>query len=205
MRIAFWLVPLLAVVGCHLCSPDVKTPLPSPARTATPVPSAPVQSGSIPVSPANSSISFTGSTAITSHAGHFDSFEGTLEAPTEDPKDLKIRVAVNMDSTSTKIGLLTKHLKNEDFFDVPRYPNSEFVLDGISPSAEAGRYTVTGKLTLHGVQRPLSFPARIAITPEEVSFEGTMTIRQSEFGMLEAARKTKDDVPVTVSIRCRRR
>ena len=145
-----------------------------------------------------------GKNAIASQSGHFESFDGTLEAPTSDPKGVKIRVVVNMDSTATKIGLLTKHLKGEDFFDVARHPNSEFVLDGISPSGEAGRYQVSGKLTLHGVQQAIAFPARISVTPEEIAFDATITVRQTEFGMTEAAKKTKDEVPVTISIRGRR-
>ena len=64
---------------------------------------------------------------------------------------------------------------------------------------------MAGQLTLHGVQRPVAFPARVAIAPEEVSFDATLTVRQTEFGMAEAAKKTKDEVPVTVSIRGRRR
>lgn len=64
---------------------------------------------------------------------------------------------------------------------------------------------MSGKLTLHGVQRPVSFPARIAVTPEEVSFDATMTVRQTDFGMTEAAKKAKDDVQVTVSIHGRRK
>jgi len=49
------------------------------------------------------------------------------------------------------------------------------------------------------------FPARIAIAAEEVSFDATMTVRQSEFGMTEGAKKTKDEVPVAISIRGRRK
>ena len=45
---------------------------------------------------------------------------------------------------------------------------------------------------------------RKSVTPDEVTFDGTMTVRQSEFGMNEAARKTKDEVPVQVSFRGRR-
>ena len=189
------------MAGCELCSSgNVKpTRLPTDASGT-----APARPGVIAISPANTSIAFTGSTSLTSHTGHFDSIDGTLEVPTDDPKDVKIRVAVDMDSTSTKIGLLTKHLKAEDFFDVSRYPKAEFVLDNISPLAEAGRYQVAGKLTLHGVQKPVSFPAHIAVTPQEVSFEATMTVRQTDFGMTEAAKKTKDEVPVTVSIHVRR-
>jgi polyisoprenoid-binding protein YceI len=196
------MVPLaVAIVGCELCSRgDVKPTRPPTATVAVPLPS-----GVIPVSPANTSITFTGSTALTSHTGHFEAFEGTFEAPTDDPKDIKIRVAVTMDSTTTKIGLLTRHLKDEDFFDVVRYPTSEFVLDQINLTGEPGLYQVTGELTLHGVRRPVTFPARIAITHEEVSFDATMTVRQAEFGMTEAAKKTRDEVPVRISIRGRRK
>jgi polyisoprenoid-binding protein YceI len=159
----------------------------------------------IPISPANTSITFTGSTSLASHTGHFEAFEGTLEVLSDDPKNWKIHVAVNMDSTTTKIGLLTRHLKSDDFFDVARYPKSEFILDGISQSGQAGLYQVSGKLTLHGMQQPVTFPARISVTPEEVTFDATMTVRQTDFGMIEAAKKTKDEVPVTVSIRGRRK
>jgi polyisoprenoid-binding protein YceI len=193
-----WLVPLaVAIVGCELCSRgDVKPIRPPTATAAVPLPS-----GVIPVSPANTNITFTGSTALTTHTGHFGVFEGTLEAPTEDPRDIKIRVVVTMDSTTTKIGLLTRHLKDVDFFDVARYPTSEFVLSHIAQTGEPGQYQVSGELTMHGVQRPVTFPAHIAITHEEVSFDATMTVRQTEFGMTEAAKKTRDEVPVTISIR----
>ena len=202
MKSWHWLAPLaLATVGCHLGSTGgVKPPRP-PATTQNVAPARP---GMILISPANTDIGFTGSTALVSHSGHFEAFDGTWEVPSDDPKDMTIRVAVDMASTTTKIGLLTRHLKAEDFFDVAHYPTSEFVLDSVRPSGEAGRYQVSGKLSLHGVQRPVAFPARITVTPEEVSFDATMTVRQTEFGMTEAAKKTKDDVPVTVSIRGRR-
>jgi len=64
---------------------------------------------------------------------------------------------------------------------------------------------ISGHLTLHGVRKAISFPARIAVTPDEVTFDATITLLQTEFGMTEAAKKTKDEVPVTVSIRGRRR
>ena len=198
-----WLMPLAFVmVGCQLFSHiDVKPTRPTnPTSTA-----APARPGVIAISPANASIAFTGSTSLTSQSGHFEVFEGTLEVPTDDPKDIKIQVSVDMNSTTTKIGLLTKHLKSDDFFDVAHHPKSEFALDSIAPSNEAGRYQVSGKLTLHGVQKPISFPARITCMPDEVSFDATMTIHQAEFGMIEAAKKTKDEVPVTVSIRGRRK
>ncbi len=201
MKVLLPVVPLmLAVVGCHLFSRDAVKPPPAASGPA------PVRPGVIAISPANTTIAFTGSTALASQSGHFAAFDGTLELPTDDPKDLRIRVAVDMDSTTTKIGLLTRHLKAEDFFDVARYPKAEFVLDGVAPPLDkSANYPVSGHLTLHGVRKAISFPARIAVTPDEVTFDATIPLLQTEFGMTEAAKKTKDEVPVTVSIRGRRR
>jgi len=69
---------------------------------------APVQAGVIAISPENSKIEFTGATSLMSQTGHFDAFTGTLEMPTEIPKDASIRMLVDMDSTVMNIGLLTK-------------------------------------------------------------------------------------------------
>ncbi len=207
MKPFYLLIPLALAVGCHLFSSKGDKPAGAPVTHAGSLPDSAdgmPRTGGIPISPANTNIAFTGSTALASQSGRFERFEGALEAPTQDPKDLKIRVTIDMQSTTTKIGLLTKHLKGEDFFDVAHFPTAAFVLDSVKPTGAAGQFQVSGQLTLHGVQRPVAFPARIAIAPDTVSFDATMTISQTEFGMTEAARKTKDEVPVTVSIRAKR-
>jgi polyisoprenoid-binding protein YceI len=193
---------VLAAFGCHWCDSGTRTAQPPAAPTAVPV--RPVQPGVLPISPANASIEFTGSTSLMSQTGRFAGFDGTLEMPTADPKDARIHVTIDVNSTTTNVGLLTKHLKGEDFFDVAHYPTAEFESERITPTAEAGRYQIVGQLALHGVRKAIAFPARIVVTPSEVVFDGTLTIRQSEFGMIEAARKTKDDVPVKVSVHARR-
>ena len=197
------LVPTLTLVlfGCRLCEPGDG---PKAAHSPSPASVAPIRPGVIPITAANASIKFTGSTSLMSQEGRFTAFDGAMEVPTTDPKDTTIRVKVDMASTTTNIALLTKHLKGEDFFDVARYPTAEFVSERIVPTSEAGHYQVTGRFTLHGVSQSVTFPARIVLTGDEVAFDATLTLSQTAFGMTEAARKTKDEVPVTVSVRGRR-
>jgi polyisoprenoid-binding protein YceI len=109
-------------------------------------------------------------------------------------------------SIRTKIGLLTTHLKRDDFLDVERFPTATFALSGIEPAAgpDGGTHRITGVFTIHGVTQQISFPARIVVTPETATLDGTFTISQTAFGMATAAEKTKDEVPVTVSIRTAR-
>jgi polyisoprenoid-binding protein YceI len=190
---------LLVLIGCQLCHPET-----GPGTNQSAAAPAPVRPGVLPITPQNASFTFTGATALISHDGHFAAFDGLLEMPTPEPRNAKIRVVVDMDSTTTRIGLLTKHLKGPDFFDVAQYPKAEFVSEAIAPTSDASAYQVTGKLTFHGVQKTITFPARIRVTAGEVTFDGTLVIRQTEFGMAEAARKTKDEVPVHVTFHCRR-
>ncbi len=197
MRTGTFFAPLtlIALAGCQLFGGGNKPTPPTPTVAATPA-----RAGVIAIEPSSASIKFTGSTAIMSQEGHFESFQGSLEMPTKDPKDASIRVKVDMASTTTKIGLLTKHLKGEDFFDVEKYPTAEFISERIAATSEPGRYQVTGRFTIHGVSQPVAFPARIVVKGEDVTFDATILLSQTAFGMTEAARKTKDEVPVTVTI-----
>ena len=62
-------------------------------------------------------------------------------------------------------GMLHRHLKSEDFFDVERYPTASFELRGASAIAGATPGTanmeVAGSLTIKETSRPVCFPAMV--------------------------------------------
>jgi polyisoprenoid-binding protein YceI len=62
-------------------------------------------------------------------------------------------------------GLLHRHLKSEDFFDVENYPTTTFDLRGTAAIAGATPGTpnmeIAGSLTVKGASRPLCFPAMV--------------------------------------------
>jgi polyisoprenoid-binding protein YceI len=63
-------------------------------------------------------------------------------------------------------GMLQRHLKSEDFFDVQRFPTSTFEVRGAAPIAGATPGTpnmeLAGSLTIKGTTRPICFPAMVA-------------------------------------------
>jgi polyisoprenoid-binding protein YceI len=134
--------------------------------------------------------------------GSFSRFNGRLELATNDPCDSRLVIEIAMDSVATNIPLLTKHLKRADFFDVEHFPKATFVSTRVEASRATGAtHVLTGNLTIHGVTRTVSIPARFAVSANLVALDATLEIRQSEFGMEKAARKTDDIVPITISSR----
>ena len=92
--------------------------------------------------------------------------------------------------------------------DVTRYPTITFESDQVSlqkRSADGLALRVDGRLTLHGVTKPVSLPVTVRLDGNRLTASGQATVRQSEFGIrpVTAAGGTvrvKDEVGVTFSI-----
>jgi polyisoprenoid-binding protein YceI len=201
----------IVAAGCALSSPDRDGERPSaPVKpvTAAHAPTAPVPKASnstaaaLAIGPDNTSIRFVGASLVNRQPGTFSRFNGRLELATNDPCDSRLVIEIAMDSVATNIPLLTKHLKRADFFDVEHFPKATFVSTRVEASRATGAtHVLTGNLTIHGVTRTVSIPARFAVSANLVALDATLEIRQSEFGMEKAAHKTDDIVPITISSR----
>jgi polyisoprenoid-binding protein YceI len=206
-RLTLWAALAAAAAGgCRLldgCGPGRAGP-----GDRIPAPGVPTREAAGPgaIGPGNARIEFVGSSGRMSQTGWFERFAGRLDFPTDDPKDARVSVTVDVTSTATNIGLLTRHLKGDDFFAADRHPEATFTTDRVEPPAAAGgRHTLVGPLTFRGVTREVRVPAEFRVTADEVELTARLTIRQTEFGMAEGAKRTADEVPVTISARVRRR
>jgi len=87
---------------------------------------------------------------ISNVKGGFDRFEGLFEYD-EKSKTLKsMEGNISVDSINTANTKRDAHLKNEDFFDVTKYPHIAFKLTKV----EADK--ATGVLTMHGVSKEIA-------------------------------------------------
>jgi polyisoprenoid-binding protein YceI len=68
----------------------------------------------------------------------------------------KIRVTDIPETDPIPLRELTEHLKNEDFFDVRRFPVSRFTLQKVGVTSEQ-RLILTGLLEIKGISKPISF------------------------------------------------
>src|SRR5262249_53496364 len=68
-----------------------------------------------------------------------------------------MRVDVDTASADTEVPELDDALKDEDFFDVARWPKASFVSESVKQTG-AGQYAVTGKLTVRDVTKEVTVP-----------------------------------------------
>jgi polyisoprenoid-binding protein YceI len=160
----------------------------------------------VALSAENTRVTFIGTAGTTSHEGTFERLSGRWELRTDDPKDSRLTVQIEVDSLRTRIALLTAHLKRSDFLDAKQFPVATFQSTAIMPEAGPNGTThrVTGDFTIHGVTQPISFPAKITLSPGAASFEATFPVKQTAFGMVTGAEKAQDNVPVTVVVNASR-
>ena len=174
------------------------------------------------VDPASTSIIVqVGRAGLFAFAGHNHEVavpvvEGRISLNSADPS--RSRVALQFDAKALKVAgrgepagdvaEVQRTMLSDRVLDVARYPTVTFESDQISVqkrSADGLSLRVDGRLTLHGVTKPLSMPVAVRLDGNRMTASGQATVRQSEFGIrpVTAAGGTvrvKDEVGVTFSI-----
>ncbi|HSI89378.1 MAG TPA: YceI family protein [Pyrinomonadaceae bacterium] len=200
------IVTLAAAVLMFTACEDPSASSPK-ATTADPVAATSPQSEpptargeALKLTPENSKVSFVGSKVTGKHDGGFNDFVGMIDLVNERPEESSVRVEIDMKSVWTDNPTVTEHLQTADFFDVEKFPFAVFSSTAIKPGSDDGLYDVTGDLDLHGVRRSVTFPARIAVTPEAVTVDADFSINRREFG-IDYAGPTNDLIRDGVAIK----
>jgi polyisoprenoid-binding protein YceI len=218
-------LPVIGISGCANPADDVAPATTSEAKTIPPAPALPgpaasVESASKPASPLepstgasaitpeNTTIGFVGSKVTGSHNGGFKLFKGTFEVVPTNLESSKITAEIDTNSIFTDTDRLTNHLKSPEFFDVAKFPTSNFVSTGIEagvkdPKAKDATHTVTGNLTLHGVTKSISFPAKIAVSGDKATLDSEFFINRKDFGITYPGKANdliRDEVVIKLAV-----
>jgi polyisoprenoid-binding protein YceI len=112
-------------------------------------------------------------------------------------------VTVEVDVASVDIGLedFNQELRSKTWFDAKAHPKATFV--GSFRQTAPDRVMASGKLTIKGTTREVSFPASVKSEGTMRVFEGAVPIRRTEFNVGEGEWKATDTVADEVQIRFR--
>ncbi len=171
------------------------------ALAATPVP---VSGGSATLSPDNTKIQFVGTHSPPKQpdprTGGFAKFKGKAEVDAATKSLKSVSVEIDTASLFAEIGdKLTNHLKSPDFFSVREYPKATFESTKVA-AGEKGKAIITGKLSLHGVTKEISFPATVEVGEKGLTLTSDFSIDRRQFGMTygEGAVEPKVSMKVVV-------
>ncbi len=142
----------------------------------------------VAVNTEESKIGFVGAKVTGDHEGGFKKFDGKMML---DEEGNLAKVAFNVDTTSifTDTEKLTGHLKSDDFFHVEKYPKASFESTEITEGSdvkpgegqEAFTHTIKGKMDLHGVEKVITFPARVDTSGDMIKASTEFNLNRFDF------------------------
>ena len=137
--------------------------------------------------------------------GDFAGATGTLMLDPRQPAADHLDITVPIASVSTTNVKLDGELREPDWLDAAKYPTASFVSTQVT-STGMGRADVTGRLTLHGVTRPVTLHVKFngaGINPLNkaytVGFDAEAVIRRSDFGVVKFVPVVGDEVTLRLS------
>jgi polyisoprenoid-binding protein YceI len=111
--------------------------------------------------------------------GRFNEYASTLIWDPKHPELSSVSAIIQATSINTDMKFRDDHLRSPDFFDAKQFPTIKFVSERVVP--KRGGVTVTGTLTMHGVSRRVTFPAKMLLAPRVTKGNSMATAFSAEF------------------------
>lgn len=147
----------------------------------------------------HSFVDFSVKHILSTAKGSFSSMSGSLDMSNGLEK-ASLTVKINAASINTSNKQRDDHLRNEDFFDVEKYPVIEFISSRIEKTGNG--YVAKGTLTMHGVTKEVDLPftyigkETLENNYQVAAVEGELTVNRTEFGVGKSGSKVQDEVKV---------
>jgi polyisoprenoid-binding protein YceI len=137
--------------------------------------------------------------------GRFNQIAGTFLFDEADASKSSLSIEIKTDSLDSNSPDRDKHLKSPDFFNVKQFPTSTFKSTAVK-ATEAGKYEVTGDLTICGVTKPVTFTLTKTgegdspFKDHRFGFETNLVIKRGDFGIKFMPELLEDNVWLLISV-----
>ncbi|HEY4353340.1 MAG TPA: YceI family protein [Paraburkholderia sp.] len=112
--------------------------------------------------------------------GKFTKFSAQLAFDPAKPATGSAKVDVDMTSYDLGDETYNDEVRGKDWFDAKTYPSATFISSAIAP-AGADKFNVTGKLTIKGKSQTVVVPVTVTTQGAAHVFDGSLTIRRSQY------------------------
>ena len=145
--------------------------------------------GDYVLDPTHTRIGFVARHAMISKVrGSFTAFEGKAHLDAANPAASTAEVTIQVASIETGNGQRDEHLRTNDFFDAPSFPEITFRSTGVEVLG-ADTFAVTGDLTIKGTTKSVTVEFEHTGMATDVygnlraGFEGKAVINRTDFGV----------------------
>jgi polyisoprenoid-binding protein YceI len=143
--------------------------------------------------------------------GLFSDFSGSIGFDPNNVPGSKLNVTIKTESLQTQFAPRDKDLKGADWFNVTEFPEMTYVGSDFAKKDDHSG-TVTGKLTLHGVTKPVTLNVvvnKVGQNPldkiDSAGFSARGTLKRSDFGMKTYLGAIGDDVDLIIEIEAKKK
>jgi polyisoprenoid-binding protein YceI len=140
---------------------------------------------------AHSNIIFKIRHLLSRTTGQFKDYKATVMIDPEKRDEVNVVAEIDVASIDTDEAKRDAHLKNEDFFDVAKYPKITFTGSKLTDvNADRTKGKLEGKLTIKDVSKPVVLDVEwfgTAVDPwgnQTAAFSGTTKINRKDFGIV---------------------
>jgi polyisoprenoid-binding protein YceI len=113
--------------------------------------------------------------------GSFSGLAGTITFTPDNPDGCHFDVHIDAKTVNTGVELRDNHLRGEDYFDAKNYPQIRFVSVKVSGTKKNGTLFVSGKLTMKGITKDISFPFTVQAVQNGYLFNGEFKLNRRDF------------------------
>jgi len=153
-----------------------------------------------------SSVKWTGTKPIGQHEGTFTLKSGSLLVADNNVTGGKFVFDINsltiIDKDTAGTSKLKGHLLSPDFFDAAQFPEASFEITNVTTGADTAdkelvmkdaTHTITGNLTLKGITKSISFPAKVSVTDANVTADANFNIDRTQWQLVYGNDKSLGD------------
>lgn len=125
---------------------------------------------------------------VTKVRGKFEEYSVEFTLDAENPENSEATVSILVNSVNTSNDQRDDHLRNNDFFDLEKYPNITFKSTSIKHTGD-NNFDVTGDLQIKDVTRELTIPFTyegVVTDPwgnTRVGFEGAVDVQRKDWNI----------------------
>ena len=130
--------------------------------------------------PAQSEIAFVTRQMGVPVDGKFRQFDAQVAFDPKQPAAAKIGFTIDLGSASIGTAETEAELVKPDWFDTKKFPKATFTSTGVKP-AGAGRYDVTGTLSIKGSSQPVTVPVTLVQAGGNTTATGAFALKRLDF------------------------